>query len=117
YTVLEKEQLVGYIGAAFLGLTVLTSYVLSRYGRAEKARFYIMIAASGFTLGCLLLFLGYTTWTVIAFMGLYYICVPLQMNAYSNYHYGLVARLPLKGNLRIETIVGRETFVNMGRVI
>lgn len=117
FSVLEKEQLVGYMGAAFLGLTVLTSYVLSRHGRSDKARAYIIIAATGFTIGCLLLLTGYTTWTVISFMALYYICAPLQMNSYSAYHYGLVARLPLKGNLRIETIVGRETFINLGRVI
>lgn len=116
YKVLESERLVGYLGAAFLGLTMLTSYGMSRFGRPEKARMYVLISSLAFGLGSLLLIGGYRVWIVLAFLALYHAFVPLQHNTFSAHYYNLVGKLPLKGNLRVETIVGRETFLNLGRI-
>jgi YQGE family putative transporter len=118
YTVLKKEDLVGYAGVGLLTLTILTSYALSRYGKAAWAKRYSLTAAAAFTTGAsVLLGFGVQLWTVLAFTVLFYGCIPLLVNSFSAYHYRLVGQLPLKGNLRVETIVARETFINMGRVI
>jgi YQGE family putative transporter len=118
YTVLEQEDLVGYAGVGLLTLTILTSYLLSRYGKAEWAKRYSLTAAFAFTTGAsVLVAFGVQLWTVIAFTVLFYGCIPLLVNSFSAYHYRMVGRLPLKGNLRVETIVARETFINIGRVI
>lgn len=118
FTVFHQEDWVGYAGVVLLGLTMATSYALSRYGQARLARRYCLSAAAGFTIGALaLLVYGVQLWTVIVFTVSFYSCVPLLVNSFSAYHYRLVGRLPLKGNLRVETIVARETFINLGRVI
>lgn len=116
YRVLESERLVGYLGAAFLGLTMLTSYAMSRFGKPEKARMYVLISSVAYAAGALLLIGGYQVWVVLAFLALYHAFVPLQANTYSAHYYNLVGKLPLKGHLRVETIVGREVFLNLGRV-
>jgi YQGE family putative transporter len=118
YNVLKQEDLVGYAGVVLLGLTIVTSYLLSRYGRAELARTYIMSAAASFSFGALVLLLfGVQLWTVLVFTVTFYGCIPLLINSFSAYHYRIVGKLPLKGNLRVETVVARETFINVGRVI
>ncbi len=118
FDALGREDWVGYAGVGLLGLTILTSYLLSRYAKPELARRYALIAASAFTAGAATLTLfGVQAWTVFAFAVSYYGCIPLLVNSFSAYHYRLVGRLPLKGNLRVETIVARETFINVGRVV
>jgi YQGE family putative transporter len=116
FTVLSREDLVGYMGVVFLGFTIITSYMLSRYAKEHQARIFVLIAAAGYSISASFLLWDVSTWTVICFLGLYFLCAPLQMNSFSAYHYRLVGRLPLKGNLRVETMVVREAFVNMGRV-
>ncbi|WP_274365110.1 MFS transporter [Paenibacillus thermotolerans] len=118
YAVLEKEDLVGYAGGLLLALTVTTSYLLSRFGRGELAKRYIMVAAVSFTSGALILLVfGVHVWSVLLFAVSFFGFTPLLVNSFSAYHYRLVGQLPLKGNLRIETIVARESFINAGRVL
>ncbi|HZG84654.1 MFS transporter [Paenibacillus sp.] len=118
FHVLGQEDLVGYAGVGLLGLTIATSYALSRYGKPEFAKRYSLAAAAAFTTGAATLAaFGVTPWTVAAFAMSFYACMPLLVNSFSAYHYRLVGQLPLKGNLRVETIVARETFINLGRVI
>lgn len=118
YHFLGQEDLVGYMGIGTLGLTILTSYMLSRFARPELVRRYIMIAATGFTAGpLLLLIVGMNVWTVLFFIATFFAMAPMLVNSFSAYHYRLVGKLPLKGNLRVETIVAREIFINMGRAV
>ncbi|WP_223192396.1 hypothetical protein [Paenibacillus sedimenti] len=35
----------------------------------------------------------------------------------TGYYYGLIGKLPLKGELKVESVVVREFFLNVGRVI
>jgi len=42
---------------------------------------------------------------------------PLMHNTLSNYYYRQIALLPLRGQLRNEAVVMRETFLNAGRVL
>ncbi len=35
----------------------------------------------------------------------------------TGYYYSLIAKLPLKGQLKVESVVVREFFLNVGRVI
>jgi YQGE family putative transporter len=117
YTVLGREDLIGYMGVLFLGLTIATSYVLSRYAQEHQAKMFILIAACGYVVAAFFLLWDISTITVICFIAIFFVCAPLQFNSFSAYHYRIVGKLPLKGHLRVETMVGREIFINIGRVI
>ncbi len=104
------------MGVLFLGLTILTSYLLSRYAEEHQAKMFILIAACGYVISSQFLLWGINTFTVISFIAIYFVCAPLQLNSFSAYHYRIVGRLPLKGHLRVETMVGREIFINIGRM-
>jgi len=118
YQAFKQEAAVGYAGVVLLGLTIATSYLLSRRGKEALAKRYCLSAAAAFSAGsAVLVCFGVQTWSVLVFVVLYYACVPLLINSFSAYHYRLVGQLPLKGNLRVETVVARETFINGGRVI
>jgi MFS transporter, YQGE family, putative transporter len=117
YTVFTRENLVGYIGASLLLLTVLSSFIIGKWGRPHLAKTYILIAATGYLAAAQWLLWGIRPWTVVLFLAIYYFSSPWQFNSFSAYHYRIVGRLPLKGNLRVETMVLRETAINFGRVI
>jgi len=51
------------------------------------------------------------------FMILFSLGNPLMHNTLSNSYYRQIALLPLKGQLRNEAVVLRETFLNAGRVL
>lgn len=117
YHVFQHESTVGYIGAIFTGIIVITGYMLARYAKEHQVRAYMGFGALGYVLAASLLLIDITAFTVITFLVIYSICFPTQLNAYSAYYYRVVGRLPLKGSLRIETIVLREISLNMGRIL
>jgi YQGE family putative transporter len=117
FTVLPQEDMVGYIWGGFLALSVCTAYFLSRFGRENKVKVYVLIAASGYIAGAIGLTSQISLLTVMLFLGIYYICSPLQMNSMQAYYYRLIGKLPLKGHLRMETLVVRESAMSLGRVI
>lgn len=116
YNELKQESLVGYTGVFLTGLVIASSYVLTRIGNEHSARKYMAAAALGFTFGSLLLFMHTSVWTVLVFLALYSIFNPVQGNTYSAYTYRIIGNLPLKDNVRVETIILRETFLNTGRI-
>ena len=116
FEVLPKEDLVGYLGALTSGITIVTGYIISRKAKEEKARLYVMCAAIGLTAASLLLLAEMSVGTVVGFMLVYSIFFPLLGNTMSTSYYRLIGQLPLKGLLRIESVVIREVYVNAGRV-
>ncbi|HZG57540.1 MFS transporter [Paenibacillus sp.] len=117
FSVLGREDWVGYAGVGLLGLTIGTSYALTRRGVPELARRYAVFGAAAFVAGAgTMLLFGIRLWTVGVFAISYYAFIPLLVNSFSAYSYRLVGRLPLRGHLRVESIVARETFLNAGRV-
>ncbi|QYR20883.1 hypothetical protein KZ483_24530 [Paenibacillus sp. sptzw28] len=55
--------------------------------------------------------------TVLLFMILFSVCNPLAVNTLTSYYYRLIGTLPLKGQLRVESVVMREVFLYSGRVL
>jgi MFS transporter, YQGE family, putative transporter len=117
FQIVGREDLVGYLGVLYASLGIGTGMFISRYGREELARSFILLSTAGFIIGALFIVWKMTLFTVIAFMVLYSICAPLQGNTLTSYYFRLMGELPLKGQLRVESVVMRETFVNVGRVI
>jgi YQGE family putative transporter len=117
FKVMPREDIVGYLGAMYSSLSVLTVFFISKYARAEKVRLYLLLSTAGFLIGASFLLGSITLFSVIAFMILYSIFAPLQGNSMTGYYYGLIAHLPLKGGLRVEGVVIRELFLNTGRII
>lgn len=117
YRTVGREDWVGYLTIFFSGLVILSSYLTSRFGREQQDRMYIRLSAAGLIVGSAFLFIDYRFWTVAVFMILYSLSNPLMHNTLSNYYYRQIAMLPLKGQLRNEAVVMRETFINAGRVL
>lgn len=114
---LDAEDMVGYISIIFTSVVVVTSYMLGRIGRDDMTRKLLIVAGIGLSLSSLLLFISTSLWAVLLFMCLYSIFNPIQGNTYSAYMYRIIGQLPLKENIRVETIAMRESFLNLGRAI
>lgn len=112
-----REDLVGYLGVFFSGLTVGMGYMISRRVGKEPVRKFVLYSSGGIVLGSVFLLYDVTTWTVVVFMIAFSICNPLAVNTLTSYYYGLIGKLPLKGQLRVESVVMREAFLNTGRVV
>ncbi len=112
-----REDWVGYLGVFFSSLTVATGYVISRKAQKENVRQYVFLSTTGVVAGSGLLLFGVELWSVVLFMILFSICNPLAINTLTSYYYRLIGTLPLKGQLRIESVVMRELFLNVGRVL
>ncbi|WP_219838355.1 MFS transporter [Paenibacillus sp. R14(2021)] len=112
-----REDLVGYLGVFFSSLTVITGYIISRRAKKEPVRKFVLYSSSGIVLGAVFMLYDVTTWTVLVFMIAFSICNPLAVNTLTSYYYGLIGTLPLKGQLKVESVVMREVFLNAGRVL
>ncbi|QHW33527.1 MFS transporter [Paenibacillus rhizovicinus] len=112
-----REDFVGYLGVFFSSLTVGTGYLISRRVGKEPVRKFVLYSSAGIVLGSIFLLYDVSAWTVVVFMIAFSICNPLAVNTLTSYYYGLIGKLPLKGQLRVESVVMRETFLNTGRVI
>lgn len=116
YKALPDEQWIGYIGAICSLASIVVSLGITRAAKERYARWYMIAAAGGFTIAALLLQAGVNLVTVVTFMLLHALINPLYGNTMNSYYYRLVGQLPLKGQLTIEAVVVRETFLNIGRV-
>lgn len=117
YRIVGREDLVGYLGVLFAVLSIGAGMFISRYGSDRTYRPFILYTTIGFILGTLFIIMGMSLVTVLAFMVIYSVCAPLQGNTVSSYFYQMIGDLPLKGQLRVESVVLREVFVNSGRVM
>ncbi|MCT8139599.1 MFS transporter [Anaerobacillus sp. CMMVII] len=115
FTVFEKEQIIGFMNVFFFSLTIICSYLISRYASIQKTGMYMLLAAIGFSIASSLLLWGINMWTVVIFMIIYHIFNPLHSNTYTAHYYQMMDELPLNKNFRIESIVVRETAINLGR--
>lgn len=117
FRALNREDLVGFFGVLFAAIVVGTGFVISRKAREEHARKYIFYSISCVVgASCMLLF-GVELWSVIVFMVVYSIGNPLLLNSLTSQYFRSISQLPLKGQLRVEAVVVRELFLNVGRVI
>ncbi|MCZ8519284.1 MULTISPECIES: MFS transporter [Paenibacillus] len=117
FQLVGREDLVGYLGVLYASLSIGTSLFLSRYGSEEKAVRFVVVSTAGFLIATFFLIWKMTLFTVIAFMVIYSVCAPLQGNTITSYYFRMIGRLPLKGQLRVESVVMREVFLNGGRVV
>ncbi|XEC94153.1 MFS transporter [Paenibacillus tarimensis] len=112
-----REDWVGYLGVLFALLTVLTGYCISRMAKEQYARQYVLVSSLGVIAGASVLLIDIRFWTVVTFMVIFSLCNPLTVNTLTSYYYRIMGKLPLKGQLRVESVVMREVFLNAGRVI
>ncbi|MFD0692688.1 MFS transporter [Paenibacillus sp. GCM10027628] len=117
FKVVPREDIVGYLGVLYSSLSIVMGVFISKYAQANKARIYLAISTIGYLVGASLLLGSLNVWSVVSFMILYSIFSPLQGNTMTGYYYGLISKLPLKGELKVESVVVREFFLNVGRVI
>lgn len=117
YRTVGREDWVGYLTIFFSGLVILSSFLISRFGHEHLGRLYVLLSSVGVTVGAAFLFIDFKFWTVAMFMILFSLGNPLMHNTLSNSYYRQIALLPLKGQLRNEAVVMRETFLNAGRIL
>lgn len=117
YSIFNNESVVGYLNIVFLSLSILSSYLISRFAEIEATRAYLLVAAFGFILASLFLIREINIVTVILFMSVLHLFKPLQGNAYAAFYFQWIDLLPLKGAFRVESVVLRETIINLGRAM
>lgn len=117
FQIVGREDLVGYLGVLYASLSIMTGFVLTKYGSEERTTLFLVLSTLGYIVGTLFILWKMSLVTIIAFMVLYSICSPLQGNTITSFYFRLIGKLPLKGQLRVESVVVRETFLNAGRVI
>ncbi|WP_246294041.1 MFS transporter [Paenibacillus planticolens] len=117
FKVMPREDIVGYLGVLYSSLSIVMGMFISKYARSSKSRLYLTVSTVGYLVGVSFLMGSITVWSVVGFMILYSIFSPLQGNTMTGYYYGLIGKLPLKGELKVESVVVREIFLNIGRVI
>ncbi len=115
YSIFENEGVVGYLNAGFLAVSILSSYVISRFANIAHTKRYLWIAGTGFLLAGSFLTWEIAIWSVIVFMVTLNIFKPLQANAYAAYYFQWINRIPLGSEFRVESVVLRETIINIGR--
>lgn len=116
YQTMPREDVVGYLGVFYSSLSIITAMVISRTSDGGNVRKNLTIATIGLVVGCSFLLWDITLATVICFMVFYSIFSPLQGNTISSSYFSLMDSLPLRGQLRVESVVLRETFINIGRI-
>lgn len=114
YTIFNDESIVGYLNIIFLGLSIISSYIISRFAIIHSTRKYLFIAAIGFILSAMTLIWDINVWTVLLFMAINHSFKPLQANAYAAYYFKWIDLLPLKQEFRVESVVLREAIINLG---
>jgi YQGE family putative transporter len=112
-----REDQVGYLSVLFALLTILTGYFISRRKQQNHIRRDLFVASVLIVMGASVLLLDIRLWTVILFMSVYSLMAPLIINTLTSYYYRIMDGLPLKGLFRIESVVIREFFLNVGRVL
>jgi YQGE family putative transporter len=117
FKVLPREDMVGYLGVLYSSLSIVMGIFISKYANAKRNRLYLTISTVGYLVGISFLIGSLTIWTVVGFMILYSIFAPLQGNTMTGYYYSLIAKLPLRGELKVESVVVREFFLNVGRIL
>ncbi|MDL4840276.1 MFS transporter [Aquibacillus rhizosphaerae] len=115
YSIFNDESVVGYLNVGFLGLSIISSYLISRFAVINSTRKYLLVAALGFTLSALFLIWDINMLTVILFMCISHLFKPLQANSFAAYYLKWIDLLPLKREFRVESVVLRETIINLGR--
>lgn len=115
YNIFLDEGIVGYLNVLFLSLSIISSYIFSRIAKIDSTRTYLLIAACGFTFSAFFLLSGLSIWTVVLFLSIHSIFKPIQANSYAAYYFKWIDILPLKENFRVESVVLRETIINIGR--
>lgn len=115
YSIFNDESVVGYLNVGFLGLSIISSYLISRFAVIDSTRKYLLIAALGLIFSSLFLIWEINTITVILFMCINNLFKPLQANSYAAFYFKWIDLLPLKREFRVESVVLRETLINLGR--
>jgi YQGE family putative transporter len=117
YRFVPREDLIGYLGMLYSSTTIAVSMVVSRIAQPHQAKIYIFIGGSLALIGAVQLWIHVSLISLIIFMILYSTSAPLIWNALTSNYFGVVSRLPLHGNLRVESIILREVGLNTGRLI
>ncbi|MDQ0898989.1 MFS transporter [Paenibacillus sp. V4I7] len=114
--VFQKESFVSYFGAFLSMLTILINILFSKLARERHERKYLLWSVIGYMIAASLLLFKLSPVIVISFMILQTLFGPLKSNAFDSYFYRLIGTLPLKGKLRIESMVVREISWDAGRI-
>ncbi|QMV44344.1 MFS transporter [Cohnella cholangitidis] len=117
YQTVGREDQVGYMTVFFALLTIVTGYIISRKNQSTSIRRELFAASLLIVAGAAVLLFEISLWTVILFMSIYSLMAPWIINMLTSYYYRIMDGLPLRGMFRIESVVIKEFFLNVGRVL
>lgn len=117
YQTVGSERWVGLLTVFFSLLTISMGFLISRRRGERSVRRDVLVSVSLITAAACALLVEIRLWSVLVFMIAFSFLNPLTVNSLTFYYYRLMDDLPLKGQFRIESVVVRELFLNVGRVI
>ncbi len=117
YQSFTREDVVGYLTILFSVISVASSYMQSKIGSRSSVSRYLLSSGAGIALAAAVLLTGYSGWPVVFFMIVQSFFNPWLQNGMMAYYFSMADRLPLKGQLRIESVVVYESMLNVGRVV
>ncbi|WP_245554852.1 MULTISPECIES: MFS transporter [Cohnella] len=117
YQTYGREDWVGLLTVLFALITIGTAFTVSRRKSHDRVRSDVFWSSLFVAAASCVLLIDVAWWTVLVFMVVFSIFNPLTINSLNVYYYRLMDVLPLKGQFRIESVVIRELFLNIGRVL
>ncbi|RUS48139.1 MFS transporter [Cohnella sp. AR92] len=117
YQTVGSEQWVGLLTVFFSLLTISMGLYISHMNNRESVRGSLALSTALVTLSASLLLIDIRWWSVLLFMAIFSFFNPLTVNTLTSYNYRLMDDLPLRGEFRIESVVIKELFLNVGRVL
>ncbi|THF78339.1 MFS transporter [Cohnella fermenti] len=117
YQTVGSERWVGLLTMFFAMLTISMGLYISRRSDRDSVRGSLALSTSLVTSAACLLLIDIDWWSVLLFMAIFSFFNPLTVNTLTSYNYRLMDFLPLRGEFRIESVVIKELFLNIGRVL
>lgn len=115
FRALGREDSVGYLTVVLSLMSMLSGFAQSRFGRPQLYRIYSIVAAVGILFSSVILVGRFSLLTVLIFLVAYSFFNPLQSNTLSSHYFSFLHRLPAEDDLRVEGMVMREIFLDLGR--
>lgn len=117
FTSTGSESSIGTFGLINSGIGLITYYAASRFIKKEYRNYAILIGAVGLFLSIFLLIWDITYVKLLIYGAIIAIFYPLLLVPYYSLTYDVIGRSWQAAEMRVEYIVVREVFLNIGRII
>ncbi|NOU73551.1 MFS transporter [Paenibacillus sp. LMG 31458] len=112
----QNESIIGNYSLLMTALSTVSFFVIGRFGRQERKRYYMMIGGIGFSAALLAFIPGINTETLLIYAIVGGICNPMFQVPFSTLLIDTIAEFDENGKYRIELVIAREIAISLGRI-